>query len=336
MTEEAHTEGTKSPDGALDRALDGAPDLMRRRVLGGFAGGLATSLLAGPALGQETPSAEPKVFKTYERMQTFSKNEINAGTPWVAKQQGGFDLADPEQNNLAKLKMTANLIGSRTYIPMLTRILIGREDLAGGLLLGGAGMFTWQLQEPDPREFPNLPSGSAIMRSLFTSVYLDPNTMQPVKELKNPFNGKMMKLEDYVFAENFIIFPKGGSVFVEERQFANDNPDVPKPALIKEWGDELILFNGGIYKEPGKHQPKFTENTWRSPAADVMNPDVPLVRTGYNYTGINKAFQKPWTGYTLADRETMSSLATGKKVHRADDLPDFHKRVLAEKHPDRL
>ena len=33
---------------------------------------------------------------------------------------------------------------------------------------------------------------------------------------------------------------------------------------------------------------------------------------------------------------TEERLATGKKVHRAEDLPDYHKRVLVARHPDRL
>jgi|GEM_PF-2886729 len=327
---------TSNEETEISTGHDQARDPMRRMMLGGMAGAFTASALSSCASAQTKQAAEPEFFKVYERMRDFTENEMNTGTPWVASQQGNFDLADPVQNSLAKLKMTANLSGKRTYIPMLTRILVGRQDMPGGLLLGGAGMFTWQLQVPDPTKYTNLPAGTAIMRSFFTSVYLDPNTMLPVKQLRNPYNGKMMELEDNIFAENFLVFPKGGSVFVEEPQFANNSPDEPRLVNIKPWGDELILFNGGIYKKPGKHQPKFTENTWRSPAADVMNPDVPLVHTGYNYTGINKAFQKPWSGYTTDDMETMHSLATGKKVHSAEDLPDFHKRVLAEKYPDRL
>ncbi|WP_416907756.1 MAG: hypothetical protein ACMVO5_12160 [Polymorphobacter sp.] len=312
---------------------DEPQDPLRRIMLGGLAG-LAAAAAAGRANAQEKKDDKP-VFNAYDRKRRFLENEMN-GTPWVAPQQGNFDLEDPVQNALAKLKISANLAGERTYIPMLTRILIAREDLPGGLLLGAASMFTWQLQVPDPKNFTGLPEGTALMRSMFTSVYLDPHTLEPVKTLKNPYNDTVMELEDYIFVENFLIFPKGGSVFIEEPQFANDSPDTPKPALIKRWGDELILFNGGVYQEPGKHQPRFTENTWRSPAAQVMNPDVPLVQTGYNFMGVNKAFEKPWTGYKLGDLESMCSLATGKKVHTPETLPDFHKRVLVERHPDRL
>jgi hypothetical protein len=67
-----------------------------------------------------------------------------------------------------------------------------------------------------------------------------------------------------------------------------------------------------------------------------MNPDVPLVHTNYSFTGLNKAYEKPWAGYTKADADIFSNLAYGKKVHSPEALPDLHKRLIAEKYPDRL
>lgn len=261
---------------------------------------------------------------------------MDSGTPWVASQLGNFDLEDPKQNHLAKLKMTNNLIGRRTYIPMMIRLMIAREDQPGGPLLGAAGMFTWQLQVPDPKFFPNLPAGSSILRSMYTARYLDPATMEPVEYLKNPYNGKLMKLEDQLFVENFINFPKGGSRFLEEPQFANDEPDDAKPKQFKRWGDDLILFQGGVYNKPGPHQPRFTENMWVSPNAEVMNPDMGLVDMRYTFTGINKAWEKPWAGYGPQNEDLLQDLAYGRKVHSVDKIPDFHKRVLLEKYPDRI
>ena len=320
-------------------------DPIRRAMLSVLAGGAAMLGLAGAEGGQaattrrRTPRpARPAapVFNAYNRIKTFNNNEMDSGTPWVASQLGNFDLNDPVQNNLAKLKMTNNLVGKRTYSPMIIRLMIARENLPGGPLLGGAGMFTWQLQVPDPKVFPNLPAGSCILRSMFTVCYLDPATMAPVQTLKNPYNGKMMELEDQLFIENFINYPKGGSSDVEERQFSNDSPDSPKPKLFKKWGDDLILFQGGSYSEPGNHQPRFTENMWVSPYADVMNPNLGLVDMRYNFTGVNKAWEKPWAGYGMQDHDLIQDLAYGRKVHSVDAIPDFHKRVLLEKYPDRV
>lgn len=315
-------------------------DPMRRMLLaaiGSAAGVLALSPSSG-ARSQEPSSgddAEAGIFNAYNRTKAFENNEMD-GVPWVSGQLGNFDLADPVQNNLAKLKMTNNLVGERTYIPMLVRLMIGREQNPGGPLLGAAGMFTWQLQVPDPEQFPNLPEGTVLSRSMYTARYLDPATMEPTEYLLNPYNGTRMKLEDSTFIENFLLYPKGGALLIEEPQFVNDDPDTPKMKQLKKWGDELVLFQGGVYDEPGLHQPRFTENMWASPYDDVMNPDVGLVDTRYTFTGLNKAYEKPWAGYSTGDTDLICDLAYGKKVHSIEALPDFHKRVVAEKYPERL
>lgn len=317
-----------------------AHDPMRRKLLAAL--GSAAGLLAlspGSGAQAQTQSSESDegegIFNAYNRIKTFTKDEMN-GEPWVATKHGDFDLDDPIDNNLARLKMTNNLVGERTYVPMLVRLMIGREQYPGGPFLGGAGMFTWQLQVPDPEEFPDIPEGTVLLRSMFTARYLDPATMEPVEQLLNPYNGKMMTLEDQIFIENFLGYPKGGSKLVEEPQFSNDDPDTPKMRHIKKWGDELVLFQGGVYDEPGIHQPRFTENMWASPHDDVMNPDVSLVDTRYTFTGLNKAYEKPWAGYTTKDNDIICDLAYGRKVHSIDAIPDFHKRVLVEKYPDRV
>ena len=315
-------------------------DPMRRLILSAL-GGTAAVLASPPLFAKSAKSSEPskgnseKIFTGYDRKRSFNNNELD-GTPWVASQIGNFDLDDPAQNNLAKIKMTNNLVGKRTYVPMLVRLSLGRDQEPGGRLLGAAAMFTWQLQIPDPSEFPNVPKGTALMRSMYTARYLDPHTMEPVKELKNPYNGKMMLLEDSLFVENFLAFPNGGSHFIEEPQFANDAAEKAIPSLFKKWGDDLVVFMGGVYSEPGKHQPRMTENMWAASYKDVMDPSVSVVRTSYNFMSIKKAFEKPWTGYAFSDEDLLLSLAYGKKVHSLEDIPDFHKRVVAEKYPDRL
>jgi len=313
-------------------------DPTRRMVVAAFAGAAALagcSDIESANANDAKKGEKEEVFNAYNRVKSFTNGEMD-GTPWVAKKTGNFDLEDPIDNRLARLKMTNSLIGKRTYIPMITRLVVGREQFPGGVVLGAAGMFTWQLQEPDPAEFGDLPEGTALMRSMFTTAYLDPETMEPVDTLTNPVNGKTMTIEDYIFVENFLSFPKGGSRFVEERQFSDDDPDKPKKSLIKAWGDELVLFAGGTYSKPGKHQPRFTENMWRCDKNAVMDPDQTLIETAYSFIGANKAYEKPWMGYGVDDKDMLFSLAIGKKVHSPEDIPDFHKRVLVEKHPDRV
>ncbi len=327
---------------------DGDHDPVRRSLIGGMAGiaGLAAMAPLGRAnamaakTGGEAGKAaveEEEVFNAFtSRPREFLKGEMDSGEPWTASQTGNFDLEDPLHNNLAKLKMTCSLVGDRIYVPMLARMVLARYDEPGALTLGIASMFTWQLQVPTKEEFGDFPEGTALMRSMYTAVYLDPETMEPVTELKNKLTGKMMKLEDYMFVENFLTYPLGGSRMVGEEQFANDSADVPRTTLIKNWGDELILYSGGIYNEPGLHQPRFTENNWTCDREGVMDPDTPSVRAQYALMGANKAYEKPWMGYTTDDPEFLATLARGKKVHSAEELPDIHKKVLAERYPHRL
>lgn len=313
---------------------DGLFSVSRRAMLATFGAGIAVAACSNGTSAQ-SDSEDEAFFNAYDRTKVFSANEMNR-TPWVAPKTGNFDLDDPVDNGFALLKMTNNLSGARTYIPMLVRLMLGREQEPGGVVLAGAGMFTWQIQVIDRAEFPDAPEGSIVMRSMYTARYLDPQTMQPVAELRNPYNGKMMRLEDQLFVENFIRFPKGGTLFVEEPQFANDDPDIPVKKHFMRWGDELILMQGGTYSEPGRHQPRFTENMWRSDYNDVMDPDRDLIKMNYSFAGVNKAFEKPWMGYTEQDNELLIDLAIGSKVHSVDAIPDFHKRVLVEKYPERL
>ena len=314
---------------------------MRRFVLGALGGGVALAGCSGGSVAQSLPATaaaagQDEPFNAANRMQVFPNGQLDSGEPWVAEQRGNFDLTDPRQANLAKLKMTNNLIGVRTYIPMFIRLMIARENEPGGVLLGAAGMFTWQLQVPDPAEFPDLPEGTIQMRSHYNSVYLDPKTMAPVETLWNPFKNVEMKLQDLLFAENFLSYPLGGSLFVEEPQFANDPPQVPKMPQFQDFGDELILFQGGTYMEPGKHQPRFTENMWASSKAEVMDPAKSLIDLRYTFTGANKAWEKAWAGYDKNDEDLLIDLAMGKKVHSLDNLPRVHREFIADKYPERM
>ena len=309
-------------------------------AIGGTLGVLTAGSALSPLAAQEEEEDSGGIyqdgaFNSYYRPKRFENNEMD-GQPWTADVTGNFDTNHPYHNRLARMKMSNNLSGKRTYVPMLIRKVLARPDIPGGVLLGSAAMFTWQLQVPDPDEFPDAPDGSMVMRTVYTALYLDPETMEPVERLVNPFNGVAMELEDYLSIETFLLFPTGGSRLVQEPEFMDDDPDAPKLTLIKHWGDDAVLFMGGTYSEPGLHQPRFTELQWRCSHADLMDPEKDPIESYYSFTGISKAYEKPWTGYGYEDGEMLVDSAIGKKVHSVEDIPDYHKRVLVEKYPDRI
>lgn len=331
----SNAQATEAPD---------THDPIRRSMLaaiGGTLGALAAGSGLRPLAAQENGEKDNEgvyrdgVFSSYYRPKSFENNEMD-GRPWVSPVKGNFDTNQPYHNRLARMKMSNNLSGRRTYVPMLIRKVLAREDIPGGVLLGSAAMFTWQLQLPEPDEFPDAPEGSMVMRTVYTALYLDPETMEPIQRLENPFNGTMMELEDYLSIETFLLFPTGGSRLVQEPEFMDDDPDAPKLTLIKHWGDDAVLFMGGTYSEPGIHQPRFTELQWRCKHADLMNPEKDPIESYYSFTGISKAYEKPWTGYNYEDGEMLVDSAIGRKVHSVEDIPDYHKRVLVEKYPDRV
>lgn len=317
--------------------------LSRRMVLAATAGtaGLAAITAAGCSEAKEgadtqTKDEEEKVFNSWERTKSFKNNEMDSGTPWVAAKQGNFDLEDPYEANLARLKIINNLVGERTYVPMVLRAMAGRSEQPGGVMYGGYALFTWQLQVPDPKEFPWVPEGTALQRAQYSCVYVNPETMEPVKETLNPITGKMMPLNDYIFVENFLWFPNGGVGFVEEPEMANDDPNKVKMPHVRALGDDVILTGDGVYKNPGKHQPRFTMAMWRASKDYIMDPDRPLDNSYYSHQGLTKAYEKPWTGHTIDEDVIIGSLASGKKVHSVDEIPDTHKRLILEKYPDRV
>lgn len=318
--------------------------LSRRMMLAATAGtaGLAAVTASGcsnaadSADNETSDLAEEKTFNSWERTRSFENNEMDSGTPWVAAKQGDFDLDNPYEANLARLKIINNLVGERTYVPMVLRASAGRSDLPGGVMYGGYALFTWQLQVPDPKEFPWVPEGTALQRAQYSCVYVNPETMEPVKETLNPITGKMMPLNDYIFVENFLWFPNGGVGFVEEPEMADDDPNKVKMPHVRALGDDIILTGDGIYKNPGKHQPRFTMAMWRSSLDHIMDAQSPLGPSIYSHQGLTKAYEKPWTGHTIDEDVIIGSLANGKKVHSVDDIPDTHKRLILEKYPDRV
>jgi len=341
MTDPFNT--TEAQQDGVDPLVSAHNTLSRRMLLAATAGTAAMSVAAcgdasedAPGMAAAKAETDEAVFNSWERTRSYTNNEMDAGTPWVASKLGDFDLNDPFEANLARLKIVNNLVGARTYVPMVLRAISGRSEKPGCVMYGGYALFTWQLQVADPKEYPGLPEGTAIQRAQYSCVYVDPETMEPVKETLNPITGKMMPLADYIFVENFLWFPNGGVGFVEEPEMANDDPNAVKMPHVKALGDDIMLTGDGVYSNPGKHHPRFTMALWRASLDQIMDADQPFGNSYYSHQGVSKAYEKPWTGHTVDEDVIIGSLASGKTVHSIDDIPDTHKRLILAKYPDRV
>ena len=70
--------------------------------------------------------------------------------------------------------------------------------------------------------------------------------------------------------------------------------------------------------------------------AALMDPDQPLVETRYNFTGIMRAWERPWLGVARPDKTQLLWNVEGKKIHSVDRIPDFIYEHLLSKYSDRL
>ena len=232
-----------------------APALAERRsalkTLGGLMGlGIATSFAMGGRV-----AAQQEASGLANR--SFSQKELQ-GKPWIPSKLGNFNLRDPWENRLAAMKATNNLIGAKTYVPMISRALLGPPGTAGAPLYGHVGLWTWQLQEPDPAEFPDAPAGSFVQRAMFTGAILSPYTYERVDSVYNHVLDKDVEAEDSLFAESYVFYPKGGATSVDRPEFMDDDPELLKSLRpFVRFGDEVTMFVDGIFHNEGPHQPGY-------------------------------------------------------------------------------
>ncbi len=302
----------------------------RRNVLklGGVAAmaAIATNALApNPAMAQIQPR---KKVLTPEQ---WSK------TPWVAPKMGGFNLSDARDNQIATMKITNNLVGERTYIPMITRGLLGPQGRGGAALYGHVGMWTWQLQEADPEEYPDAPQGSIVQRAMYTGMILDPRTYEPVATLYNPVLDRNVTVEDSLFAESYIFYPRGGGESADREGFMEEDEAATRPGLpMARFGDDICLFLDGIFSNEGPHQPRMDTSTWTMDYADLMMADRQLRPVDYNFAGLLRAWERSWTGHIEPDDTQILWNVKGNKLHDLDDMPEIINRTLLTKYPDRI
>jgi hypothetical protein len=310
-----------------DLSLSG---IERRSLFRGFGALLASSLLTQEAAAQQVESGLVKRDLTAKELK---------GTPAVFEpaQRGNFDLDDLVGNRLATLKATNNLVGKTTYVAMFSRVYLGPQGRGGAAIHGHLGLWTWRLQWPDPKEYPNTPKGTVVQRALFTGIILDPWTFKPVRTVYNPYLKKNIEASDSLFAESYLFDPTGGGRSIDRPQFM-DSPEQQtarkNPHMI--WGDKLSIFLAGLFQNEGPNQPRMDGSIWTSDYRQIMDPKVDLVTTDYNFAGLMRAWERPWIGVGKDDQAQLLWNVKGTKLHSVDDFPEVMKKHLVSKYPDRV
>lgn len=322
--------------------FDGVRNLGRRSALlamGGMAAAVAACQAETPAQAQsdEKDSAPEEELKPDGPDKSRLTEKQWAGEPWVAEKQGNFDLSDERDNRLATLKMTNNLVGKKTYVPMFSRAILGPQGKGGAVAYGHMGFWTWQMQVASKEEFPDAPDGTLVQRAMYTGMILDPVTYEPTDSIYNAILDRNVTPVDSTFAESYLFYPKGGTNSVDRDNFIIDDPDEKKELKpTVRWGDQIATFLDGIFQMDGPFQPRVDNSIWTSNYNDIMDPKKPLVETDYNFGGLLFAWMRPWLGHGKDDRTQVLWNVKGTKMFDPDQFPELVRKHLVEKYPERV
>jgi hypothetical protein len=302
---------------------------VERRVLLASVGLLAAGL-AHRAAAQEAASSTslPPSFKS--GFATGPKGIIEARAP--------FDLANPRENWYALMKTTNNLVGARTYVPMFLRAFLCPQGTAGFPIYTSFGMWTWQLEAPDPAKFDDLRPGDVIQRAMYTGVICDPWTFQPVQSIRNPYTGKTVEVRDSLFAESWLLL-SGGRGFrgVDRPGFrATDEERAKRGTPYVRFGEDTAFNIAGILQGEGPLQPRVDGSFWTVRHADLMDPRKDLIEATYCFAGISRARERKWLGLADDDPSQLLFNTQGRKVHSLDRIPQAVKDTVLRKYPDRI
>ena len=201
-------------------------------------------------------------------------------------------------------------------------------------MFGHCGLWTWQLQKATTEEFEDAREDSLVQRGLYTGIILDPYTFEPVEELENPYTGEIITVEDSVFATNWLLHPIGARRDREMPEFSN--PDVWPDTPYIRFDDEIAFVVAGLFQGEGDHQPRAVSSWWTTSYAELMEPEQPQVETRYNFTGVMRAWERPWLGVAKPDKTQLLWNVEGRKIHSVDRIPDFINEHLLSKYSDRL
>ena len=316
----------------------GQVDINRRSLLktAGVAGALGPVMMGMSFGGAQ--AQEDEIISSDDLPKHFGEKK---GTPGVVDFTPPFNLKDPLENWYATLKISNNLIGAKTYVPMYTRSYVLPQGKPASPLFATMGFWTWIIQIPDREEFPNYKEGQLVQRALYTGRTLHPWSFEPVDEIYNPVLDKMVKTELSLSGESYLMTPLGGGESMERDAFRDAN-QYTKDRIANgglptfRWGEDVSIILAGIFQGEGSFQPRADSSIWTVNYNDLMNPEKHLIESDYNFTGIQRARGRKWLGFDDDDPTQMMWNVKGRKVHSIDAFPDEIREWALTDHPDRI
>lgn len=301
----------------------------RRMVLAGLGGLLAGGTLGSPSLLASDQSGS---------LPGYLPEEAWKGEPAVMSGRAPFDLSDPMQNWFALMKSTNNLVGARTYVPMFMRVFFGPQGKAPFPLYTSFGMWTWQLQRPEPGQFKDLQRDDVIQRALYTGVICDPWTFEPIDRLHIPYTGNTVETRDSLFAESWLLRSGGrGYEGIDRPGFRSvDEERQRRGTPYVRFGEDVAFNIAGLLQTEGPAQPRMDGSFWTVREDELMSPEHDLVEATYSFAGVSRARERPWLGLDPDDDSQLLMNTQGRKVHSVERIPRVIQETLLKKYPDRI
>ncbi|WP_394728716.1 hypothetical protein [Altererythrobacter sp. GH1-8] len=239
----------------------------------------------------------------------------------VFGKSGNFDLDNPRDRLLARIKINASLTGKRVYLWNMSRHMFCEPGKPPYQILAELEAMTIWIDAPEEG------ATAGKIGALFTRTPVDPATFEPISSYDNPYTGKTVKLEDTLF---------GGNGFPVDPEVAEPNIVFQQHRPHYRMGDEFSIVNFDPDKEPGEHQPKVDSAVLTANYADVMDPSTGSADCNYSFAANFPADRYRWADVAKGDPSKIFTLKVGKKVSSLNDVPPEFQRTLIAQYPERF
>lgn len=238
-----------------------------------------------------------------------------------------FDLDDPMGRSLARLRVLENFEGKTSYLAVLSRWILCPPNKPPVPYFNEIEVNTMFLTEPDDKSSGGGDGLTFVQNGIFTRMPVDPVSLTPIREIRNPVTGKVVETPDTLFASATpmkVGAPGAADVLLQ--------PDRPHFRIGRDVRFVMLDIRAG----EGSHQPRVDSATWSIPYDVLMDPRRAMVEADYSYTALLRASVFASAGAAADDPTQLLILKSGIKVNSVDALPDFVKATIAKQYPDRL